>query len=438
MRIGIIGAGYVGLVTGVCLAEMGNDLTIADVDERKIAALRAGQSPHFEPGMEELLAHNHAAGRLRFTTDPADAARDQDAVFLAVGTPMGDSGAANLQYLEAAASTVARALSRRTVVIIKSTVPVGTNRAIAERIRVTTQQEFALVSNPEFLKEGAAINDFMRPDRVVIGVREPWAEAVMQQIYAPFVRSGHPVMVMDPESAEMVKYASNAMLASRISFMNEVANLCSKVGANVELVRKGVGADRRLGGAFLFPGLGYGGSCFPKDVRALVAVAEQHGTDMPICRAIDGTNVRQRLALMPAIIAEFGENLTGKRFAFWGVAFKAQTDDIREAPAVYLAKELRARGATVVLYDPQALDNAKRELGDAMQYADNAYAALEGADALVVCTDWNEFRSPDFPRVKASLSRPLIFDGRNLYNLDILREAGFHYYSIGRPAVIAG
>ena len=438
MKIGIVGAGYVGLVTGVCLAEMGNHVTIVDVDTQKIATLKDGRCPHFEQGLEELLGRNAREGRLAFTTEVAAAGRGQEAVFLAVGTPMSADGSANLEYITAAAAAIARALTQKTAIIIKSTVPVGTNRAVTAQVRAATAQEFTVISNPEFLKEGAAVNDFLRPDRVIVGVRDPWAEKIIRQIYDPFVRSGRPIMVMDPESAEMVKYASNAMLASRISFMNEIANLCARVGADVECVRRGVGSDSRIGSAFLFPGLGYGGSCFPKDVRALVKTAQRHGLEAPLFSAIDTANVRQRLALLPAILEYFSQDIRGRRFAFWGVAFKALTDDVREAPALYLARALLERGGAVTLYDPQALAKARQEMGDSVNYAENAYAALDGADVLVICTEWNEFRSPDFARIKALLRCPAVFDGRNLYNPEVLRDAGFAYYSIGRPAVARG
>lgn len=435
MRIGVIGAGYVGLVTGVCLAEMGNHLTIADIDPRKISALEKGRSPHFEPGLEALLSENMRAGRLRFSTQTALAVQEQEIVFLAVGTPMNDDGSANLTHLYDAAQVVAKNLTARTVLIIKSTVPVGANAELTEKIRHHCQHEFAIVSNPEFLKEGAAVLDFMKPDRVVIGVREAWAEKIMRQLYSPFVRSGRPIMVMDPESAEMVKYASNALLASRISFMNEIANICAKVGADVELVRRGVGSDSRLGSAFLFPGLGYGGSCFPKDVRALVQIAKKSGVNAEICRAVDQTNSAQRGIFLSAIEREFSANLRDKKFAIWGLSFKPMTDDVREAPAIYLINELLKRGANISAYDPQGSNNAREELSDKITYAQTAYQALENADALIICTEWNEFRSPDFALLKQKLKRPLIFDGRNLYDLSALAEAGFTYYSIGRPTV---
>lgn len=436
MKIGVFGAGYVGLVTGTCLAEMGNHVTIADISEEKIACLRKGKSPHFEPGLDEILEHNIEEGRVVFTTNPAEAVIAQEAIFLAVGTPMSDNGSANLAYIREAALTIAKNMDGYRTIIIKSTVPVGTNAELTKIVRENTQHEFSVVSNPEFLKEGAAVNDFMKPDRIVVGVRDERAGKVMQRIYSPFVRTGRPVMAMDPESAEMVKYASNALLASRISFMNEMACICEKVGADIELVRKGVGSDSRIGGAFLFPGLGYGGSCFPKDVRALSFVGQTLGVECPICDAVDAVNVRQRLALLPVMQQVLGADLRGKKIAVWGLAFKPRTDDVREAPALYMIEELKKRGAAVAVYDPEAMHTTQREIGDAVEYAKSAYDALTGADALLICTEWNDFRTPDFARMKAALKAPLIFDGRNLYDREIISEAGFRYYSIGRPPVL--
>lgn len=435
MHIGVLGAGYVGLVTGTCLAEMGNHVHIVDISEKKIKCLQEGKSPHYEPGLDEMLKSNIKEGRINFSTEIKDAVIDSEAVFLAVGTPMSDDGSANLEYISQAAIDVARNMESKKNIIIKSTVPVGTNKMLHDLVAQNTQHEFTIISNPEFLKEGAAINDFLRPDRVVVGVRSEQAAEIMQRIYAPFVRTGHPIMIMDPESAEMVKYASNALLASRISFMNEMANICSKVGANVENVRKGVGSDRRLGGAFLFPGLGYGGSCFPKDVRALSHVAAKAGVKSYICDAIDLVNNEQKFVLVESITKELSENLSGKKIALWGLAFKPRTDDIREAPALYLIEKLLKAGAVISAYDPEAIESTKLELGETLEYTENAYAALADADALIICTDWNEFRSPDYERIKTLLKLPLIFDGRNLYDLDLMKSLGFTYYSIGRPAV---
>lgn len=435
MKIGVIGAGYVGLVTGTCLAEMGNHVTIVDIAAHKIDALRKGQSPHFEPGLEELLQRNTADKRLAFDTDVALAIKGQAAIFLAVGTPMGEDGGADLSYIMTAAEMVGKNVDAPCTLIIKSTVPVGTNRAVRELLDKHAAHPCRVVSNPEFLKEGAAIEDFMRPDRVVVGVRCAEAEAVMREIYSPFLRTGHPMMVMDPESAEMVKYASNALLASRISFMNEMSGICAKVGADIESVRKGVGADRRIGGAFLFPGLGYGGSCFPKDVRALSHIAASFGLPALICDAIDAVNRAQHHVLLQTIEAELGADLSGKRIALWGLAFKPRTDDVREAPALTMARLLVERGAEVVGYDPEAMETTRAEVGDLITYAPNRDDALTDADALVIATEWNEFRSPDFAEMGNRMRRRLVFDGRNLYELSVIQRHGFTYYSVGRPVV---
>jgi UDPglucose 6-dehydrogenase len=438
MRIGVIGAGYVGLVAGTCLAEMGNDVILVDNVREKVEALNRGVIPIYEPGLEELVKRNRAEGRLAFTTDTVDAVRNCKAIFLAVGTPQGEDGSADMQYMEKAARDVAAAMDGYRLIVVKSTVPVGTNRKFTEIIKNCTKHKFDLASNPEFLKEGAAVDDFMYPDRVVAGVRTERAGALMREIYAPFVRTGHPIMVVDPESAEMVKYVSNALLASRISFMNEMAAICSAVGADIDLVRKGVGTDRRIGQAFLFPGLGYGGSCFPKDVRALTRVAEDLHLTAPICKAIDEINVRQRSVLLTTIREVFGDSLSGKTFAIWGLAFKPKTDDVREAPALYIARELVRLGAKVKAYDPVAMETTRRELGDMIAYTSRRYEATQGSDALIVCTEWNEFRSPDFGLLKKNLKQPVIFDGRNIYDLNVVRDAGFNYFSVGRPPVRQG
>lgn len=435
MRIGVVGAGYVGLVTGTCLAEMGNHVTIVDIAAHKIEALRNGKSPHFEPGLEELLQRNLSDQRLAFSTEIRDAVKGKSVVFLAVGTPMGEDGGADLSYIMAAAQDVAGCIDAPCTLVIKSTVPVGTNRAVQELVDNAASHPCRVVSNPEFLKEGAAIEDFMRPDRVVVGVRLPETEMVMREIYNPFLRTGHPMMVMDPESAEMVKYASNALLASRISFMNEMSGICAAVGADIECVRRGVGADRRIGGAFLFPGLGYGGSCFPKDVRALSHIANSFNLPARICDAIDAVNRAQHEVLLPAIEAELGTDLAGRRFALWGLAFKPRTDDVREAPALTMARILVRRGAVVTGYDPEAMETARLEVGDLIGYAPSRDEALAGADALLIATEWNEFRSPDFGEMESRMARRLIFDGRNLYDPAVMRAHGFTYHSIGRPVV---
>lgn len=435
MRIGVIGAGYVGLVTGTCLAEMGNQVTVVDIDQAKIDALGRGESPHYEPGLEDLLGRNIREGGLLFSAEASDAVQGAQIVFLAVGTPSRDDGSADLQYIEQAARDVARAMTQYCAIVIKSTVPVGTNARLAKAIAQHTPHDFDLVSNPEFLKEGAAVEDFMRPDRVVVGCRSDRGATLMKRLYDPFVRTGHPIMVMDPESAEMVKYTSNALLASRISFVNEMAAICAKMGADVDLVRKAVGADGRIGPAFLFPGLGYGGSCFPKDVRALAHVARELDLEAPMCEAIDRVNRSQRSVFFPLLEAELGADLSGKTIALWGLAFKPRTDDVREAPALHIASTLVAHGASVVAFDPEATRTARRELGDSIQYAENRYEALQGADALIICTEWNEFRSPDFDEMGRRMRQKLIFDGRNLYDLAMMQECGFTYYSVGRPPV---
>jgi UDPglucose 6-dehydrogenase len=414
---------------------MGNHVHLVDVKEEVVRTLREGRIHYFEPGLEELVQRNGAEGRLTFSTDTAAMVREAAAIFLAVGTPQAADGSADLQYIEAAAREVARAMDGPRTLIIKSTVPVGTNRRLAELVEAEAAHPCEVVSNPEFLKEGAALDDFMRPDRVVVGVRSEAAERLMRCIYAPFVRTGRPIMVMDPESAEMTKYVANALLASRISFMNEMANICGAVGADIDRVRQAVGADRRIGPSFLFPGLGYGGSCFPKDVRALARVAEAVELPADMCDAIDRVNVAQRLILMPMIEEVFGEDLSGVTFALWGLAFKPRTDDVREAPAIALARALLARGAAVRAFDPEARATAARELADGgCRILEKPYEALEGSDALVVATEWNEFRSPDFERIRTALRRPVIFDGRNIYDPETVSEAGFAYYSVGRPS----
>ena len=433
MRIGVVGAGYVGLVAGTCLAEMGNHVHVVDVKSDVIATLRSGRVHYFEPGLEELLRRNQKDGRLRFGTDIGEMVRDAEYIFLAVGTPQAEDGSADLQYIEAAATAVAKAMTGYRCIIIKSTVPVGTNARIEALVRAQGRTDFDVVSNPEFLKEGAAIEDFMYPDRVVVGVRSTRAEQGMQSIYAPFVRTGRPIMVMDPESAEMAKYVSNALLASRISFMNEMANICQNVGADVDRVRQAVGSDRRIGSAFLFPGLGYGGSCFPKDVRALCRIAEKAGLPARMCEAIDSVNVAQRLVFVPAIEAALGGSVKDATIAFWGLAFKPRTDDVREAPAIYLANALMDRGACVRAYDPEARVTAAREPGmNRATYYDNAYEVLDGADALVIATEWNEFRCADFDRLKALLKRPFVFDGRNVFDIALAAKKGLRVWSIGR------
>ncbi|MEZ5978875.1 MAG: UDP-glucose/GDP-mannose dehydrogenase family protein [Planctomycetota bacterium] len=432
MRIAVIGTGYVGLVAGTCFAESGNTVTCVDIDEKKIKRLREGEVPIYEPGLEELLKRNVADGRLHFTTNYADAIPKAHAVFIAVGTPPGEDGSADLKYVLAAAESVAKHMTGYTVIVDKSTVPVGTARKVKERVGQHTTHPYDVVSNPEFLKEGAAIDDFLKPDRVVIGSESQKAMEVMDELYAPFVRTGNPIIHMDIESAELTKYAANAMLATRISFMNEIANICSRVGANVDRVRQGIGSDARIGSRFLFAGLGYGGSCFPKDVKAVVKTAEEHDYEFRILKAVEEVNENQKRLLFDMVVDHFGSDLSGKHFAIWGLSFKPNTDDMREAPAVVVIDALLKAGATVTAYDPEAMHEAKEHhLGDRIVYAKNPMDALPGADALILVTEWNEFRRPDFDAVKESLRTPVIFDGRNIYSRRRLQEAGFTYFGIG-------
>jgi UDPglucose 6-dehydrogenase len=434
MRIAVIGAGYVGLVAGTCFAESGQDVTLVDVDPEKLAKLRAGKVPFYEPGLSDLLARNLREGRLQFTADLAEAVRGARVAFIAVGTPEGQDGSADLSHVLAVAEQIGRAMTGPLIVVNKSTVPVGTAARVAETIRRQTAHAISVVSNPEFLKEGAAVDDFLRPDRVVIGSDDEEARRVMADLYEPFVRTGNPILFMDPLSAEMTKYAANGLLAARISFMNELALLCDRVGADVDLVRRGVGSDRRIGGAFLFPGVGYGGSCFPKDVRALVATGEKAGLSLEMLKATDRVNERQKRVLFSRIQAHFGPSLAGKVIAVWGLAFKPRTDDVREAPALVLIQDLLSHGARVRVYDPEAMPTARRVLGDRVEYCAGNYQALEGADALAVVTEWNEFRRPDFERMRRLMRQPVIFDGRNIYEPARMREMGFRYSGMGRGA----
>ena len=439
MKITVIGTGYVGLVSGTCLAEVGNDVLCLDLDAEKIRVLNAGGIPIHEPGLLDMVARNRAAGRLRFTTDVAEAVRHGLLQFIAVGTPPDEDGSADLQYVVSAARSIGRHMDGYKIVVDKPTVPVGT----ADKVRAAVREElaarglkteFSVVSNPEFLKEGAAVEDFMRPDRIVVGVEDARAVDAMRQLYAPFQRSHERLIVIDVRSAELTKYAANAMLATRISFMNELANLAEKLGADIELVRQGIGSDPRIGYQFLYPGCGYGGSCFPKDVQALSRTARDAGGELVILRAVEEANEAQKRVLGAKIVRHFGESLAGRRFALWGLAFKPNTDDMREAPSRAVIADLLARGAEVRAYDPVAMDEAKRIFGSdpRVSFADSPSAALEGADALVIVTEWKEFRSPDFEEIKRRLKAPLIFDGRNLYDPAQMRAAGIQYHAIGR------
>lgn len=434
MRIGIVGAGYVGLVTGTCLAEMGNSVTVADHNRDKVSVLQSGRATYYEPGLEELLERNLKNGRIDFSAETADAVRGKQAVFIAVDTPLGKDGAANLGNLEAALLDVVAVMDDYTLIVVKSTVPPGTNQRLDEMLRNRSVHEFDLVSNPEFLKEGAAVKDFMNPDRVVVGARSDRARTLMRQIYGTFFRTGYRLMETDPESAEMIKYAANVFLAARISLMNEMAGICQALGADAEKVRIGIGLDKRIGSSFLFPGLGYGGSCFPKDVKAVAHFAEKLGLKADICRAVDAVNVRQGEFFLPFVEREFGSDWTGRRFALWGLSYKPRTDDVRESPGLRLAQIFMERGAEAVGFDPEGNANAARAL-PALQIAADGYAALENADALFLCTEWNQFRNPDWDGIVRKMRRPVIFDGRNIYDPAFMAERGFRYYSVGRPPV---
>jgi UDPglucose 6-dehydrogenase len=432
VRITIIGTGYVGLVVGACLAETGNDVICADVDERKIGGLKENVLPIYEPGLEPLVERNQADGRLTFTTDVPSAIASAQVVFIAVGTPPDEDGSADLRHVLAVADLIGKHMTQELVVVTKSTVPVGTASKVAEAAGKHAKQPFHMCSNPEFLKEGAAIDDFMKPDRVVLGVDSDHARSVMAELYAPFVRTGKPIIFMDIPSAEMTKYAANAMLATRISFMNEVARLCELVGANIDNVRKGMGSDSRIGPSFLFPGPGYGGSCFPKDVKALVRSAREHRVELGVLEAVEEANERQKRRMFEKLHSAFDGGLKGSRIAVWGLAFKPQTDDMREAPSLVLIESLLDAGASVVAHDPVAMNEARHRLADRIEYAESNYDALEGSDALCVVTDWNEYRHPNFERIKGMLKRPIVIDGRNLYDPAKMQKLGFTYFSIGR------
>ena len=432
MHITVIGTGYVGLVVGACLAETGNEVVCADVDERKIEMLNADQIPIYEPGLADLVARNRAQHRLHFTTDVAAAITDADVLFIAVGTPPDEDGSADLRHVLNVAEVIGRHVTRETVIVTKSTVPVGTAEKVQAAVAKHAKHPFHICSNPEFLKEGAAVDDFMKPDRVVLGVESDHARSVMAELYAPFVRTGRPIIFMDISSAELTKYAANAMLATRISFMNEIANLCEKVGADVDLVRKGIGSDGRIGPSFLFPGPGYGGSCFPKDVKALMCTGREHGAALQVLEAVELANDRQKNRLFEKLERALDGRLRGARIAIWGLAFKPNTDDMREAPSLVLIDALRNADASVTAHDPAAMTAAQRMIGDGVRFAASNYEAIEDADALVVVTDWNEYRHPDFNRMKAAMKSPVVIDGRNLYNREKMRSLGFVYDSIGR------
>lgn len=432
MKICVIGSGYVGLVDGACFAETGNDVVCVDKDAAKIERLLKGEIPIYEPGLDILVQKNVAKKRLRFSTNITEAVQLSDICFIAVGTPSGEDGSADLQYVLAAAKAIGEALNGYKIIVDKSTVPVGTADKVRATIKAVTKHDFDVVSNPEFLKEGAAINDFMKPERIVIGAESERAFALMDQLYSPFIRTGAPVIKMNTRSAEMTKYAANAMLATKISFMNDIANLCECVGADADMVRKGIGSDSRIGSKFLFPGIGYGGSCFPKDVKAIIHTGEEHNYSLEVLKAVEAVNNRQKMVLVNKVLAHYQGDISGKTFAIWGLAFKPQTDDMREAPAIVIIKSLLKAGAKIQAHDPEAMQEAKKSFGDTITYCPTDYEAVDGADALLVLTEWNEFREPDFQRIKKLLKQPVVFDGRNIYAKSTMQKEGFTYYSIGR------
>jgi len=445
MNIAVIGTGYVGLVTGTCFAETGNMVTCVDIDEQKVKKLSSGKVTIYEPGLEKIFERNEKEGRLKFTTSLQEGIKDARIIFLALPTPPDGDGSADLKYVLGVAKDLGGLLEQGDykIIIDKSTVPVGTAdrvnntilQSLIERNTDNPQELFDVVSNPEFLREGVAVEDFMKPNRVIIGTDSEKAKKILGELYAPFVRQGNPVIFMDERSAELTKYAANSFLATKISFMNEIAQLCERFGADVDMVRRGMGSDERIGKRFLFPGIGYGGSCFPKDVQALAKSAKQAGYDFKILEAVMEVNENQKKHLLPKIFSFFNNDLKGKKIALWGLAFKPNTDDIREAPALKLIKELTAAGASIVAYDPEAMINVKDEIGDLITYAESQYEAIKGADALLIATEWSEFRTPDFLRIKSLLKKPVIFDGRNLFELYQMEEHGFHYESVGRRSI---
>ncbi|MEO1486046.1 MAG: UDP-glucose/GDP-mannose dehydrogenase family protein [Bacteroidota bacterium] len=440
MNITVVGTGYVGLVTGTCFAETGINVTCVDIDERKIERLKKGEVPIYEPGLDVLLERNIDKGRMAFTTSLEKGIKDCDAVFIAVGTPPDEDGSADLKYVLGVAREIGQHMEDYKVIITKSTVPVGTSFKVKSAVEEELASRnvripFDVASNPEFLKEGSAVDDFLKPDRIVVGVESKRAEKVMRRLYKPFLMNGHPLLFMDIFSSEMTKYAANSMLATKISFMNDIANLCELVGANVDLVRKGIGSDSRIGNKFIYPGTGYGGSCFPKDVQALVRTADEYGHSLEVLKAVESVNYRQKSVLVEKIKRHFGENLKGKQFGLWGLSFKPKTDDMREAPSLVIIEELKALGATVRAYDPVAMEEAERILGDTIEYAKDEYDAIIDSDALILVTEWSEFRMPNFRILEKLMNSKTIFDGRNVYDTEEMGELGFTYYSIGRDVV---
>jgi len=436
LKLSVVGTGYVGLVVGTCFAESGNDVICVDNDERKLRMLKKGESPIFEPGLTDLLKKNIADERIVFTDNLDKAVRGSDIIFLALPTPQSEDGSADLQHVLAAAKQIGKYMNGYKVIVNKSTVPVGTADRVREIVAKETTFDFDVVSNPEFLKEGAAVNDFMKPDRIVVGTRSARALEMMQDLYAPFIRTGNPLIVMDERSSELTKYAANSFLATKISFMNEIATLCEKVGADVDLVRKGMGTDARIGTQFLFAGIGYGGSCFPKDVAALLNTSSSYGHELQILQSVELVNKRQKQVIAEKIKKHFKGKIKGLTVAVWGLSFKPNTDDVREAPALTIIASLLKGGASVRAHDPEAMEEMKRKIGHTVKYFDNNYECLKGADALVIATEWNDFRRPDFDRMKSLMKQPVIFDGRNIYDPRVMAERGFVYYGIGRSGVI--
>lgn len=432
MKIAVVGTGYVGLVTGTCFAETGNDVTCIDIDEKKVTAMKAGKMPIFEPGLDIIFERNIRQNRLHFTTSLEEGIKDAEVIFLALPTPPGENGSADLKYILGVSDDLGGLLTKYTVIVDKSTVPVGTGEKVREALTKNAKVDFDVVSNPEFLREGVAVDDFMKPDRVVLGVESKAAEKVMTELYKPFVRQGHPILFMDLRSAELTKYAANAFLATKITFMNEIANLCEKVGADVDMIRRGIGTDSRIGSRFLFAGIGYGGSCFPKDVLALSKTSTEYDYNFQILNSVMNVNQEQKTKLLPDIKNYFDGDLTGKKIAIWGLAFKPNTDDIREAPALYMIDGLLEAGAAISVYDPEAMENVKELLGDKVEYAEDNYQACENADALLIVTEWTVFRSPNFDRLAKILNNKVIFDGRNLFEPTQMEEKGFFYRCIGR------
>ncbi len=434
-KIAVVGTGYVGLVSGTCFAETGNDVICVDIDENKVEKMRNGEVPIYEPHLDVVFERNIKENRLRFTTDLNEAVAFAEIIFLALPTPPGEDGSADLSYVLDVADKLGKIITEYKVIVDKSTVPVGTAEKVEAAIAANAKVDFAVVSNPEFLREGFAIDDFLNPDRVVVGTSDPRAATIMEELYKPFIRDGHPLIIMDEKSAELTKYAANAFLATKITFMNEIANFCELVGADVDDVRRGIGSDSRIGHKFLYPGIGFGGSCFPKDVSALLKSGKQAGYTFEIINSVLEVNEKQKVTMVQKIKNQFGEDLTGRHFGLWGLAFKPDTDDIREASALYIIKELLALGASISAYDPEAMENVQAAIGNKISYADNQYGVLDGADALLIATEWGTFKNPDFDKIKATLKNHIIFDGRNIYDLDQMKKLGIQYYSVGRRVI---